>query len=68
MAPMVKNPPAMQETWVHFLGWEDPLEEEMATQLLRGFRSGASGKEPTSAGDVRDLILVIPGLPWWLRW
>ena len=21
----------MQETWVHFLGWEDPLEKEMAT-------------------------------------
>ena len=28
---MVKNPPAMQETWVRFLGWEDPLEKEMAT-------------------------------------
>ena len=28
---MVKNPPAMQETWVRSLGWEDPLEEEMAT-------------------------------------
>ena len=28
---MVKNPPAMQETWVWSLGWEDPLEEEMAT-------------------------------------
>ena len=28
---MVKNPPAMQETWVQFLGLEDPLEEEMAT-------------------------------------
>ena len=28
---MVKNPPAMQETWVQFLGWEDPLEEGMAT-------------------------------------
>ena len=28
---MVKNPPAMQETWVQFLGWEDPLEKEMAT-------------------------------------
>ena len=27
----VKNPPAMQETWVRSLGWEDPLEEEMAT-------------------------------------
>ena len=31
MTQMVKNPPAMQETWVHFLGWEDPLEEGMAT-------------------------------------
>ena len=26
-----KELPAMQETWVRFLGWEDPLEEEMAT-------------------------------------
>ena len=34
MAQRVKNMPAMQEmqeTWVPFLGWEDPLEEEMAT-------------------------------------
>ena len=28
---MVKNPPAMWETWVQFLGWEDPLQEGMAT-------------------------------------
>ena len=28
---MVKNLPAMQEIWVHSLGWEDPLEEGMAT-------------------------------------
>ena len=28
---MVKNPPAMQETWVPSLGWEDSLEEGMAT-------------------------------------
>ena len=28
---MVKNPPVMQETRVCSLGWEDPLEEEMAT-------------------------------------
>ena len=27
---LVKNPPAMQETWVQFLSWEDPLEKEMA--------------------------------------
>ena len=29
--PVVKNPPAMQETQVRPLGWEDPLEKEMAT-------------------------------------
>ena len=28
---VVKNPPAMQETWVGSLGWEDPLEKDMAT-------------------------------------
>ena len=27
----VKNPPAMWETWVQSLGWEDPLEEDVAT-------------------------------------
>ena len=31
MAQVVKNLPAMQETWVQSLGWEDPLEEDMAT-------------------------------------
>ena len=31
MAQMVKNPPAMQETWVRSLGWDDTLEEGMAT-------------------------------------
>ena len=31
VAQMVKNPPAMQETWVQSPGWEDPLEKEMAT-------------------------------------
>ena len=31
MAQTVKNPPAMWETWVQSLGWEDPLEEGMAT-------------------------------------
>ena len=29
-AQMVKHLPAMQETWVRFLGQEDPLEKEMA--------------------------------------
>ena len=29
---MIKNPPAMQETWVRSLGQKDTLENEMATQ------------------------------------
>ena len=29
---VVKNPPAKQETWVWSLGWEDPMEKEMATR------------------------------------
>jgi len=31
VAQMAKNPCAMQETWVLALGWEDPLEEGIAT-------------------------------------
>ena len=31
MAQVIKNPPAMQETWVQSLGWKDPPEEGMAT-------------------------------------
>ena len=31
VAQAVKRLPAMQETWVRSLGWEDPLEEGMAT-------------------------------------
>ena len=31
IAKLVKNPPAMQETLVRFLGWEDPLEKGEAT-------------------------------------
>ena len=31
VAQMVKNPPAIRETWVRSLGWEDPLEEGMGT-------------------------------------
>ena len=31
MAQRLKHLPAMRETWVRSLGWEDPLEKEMAT-------------------------------------
>ena len=30
VAQLVKNPPAMRETWVQSLGWEDPLEKGKA--------------------------------------
>ena len=32
VAHLVKNLPAVPETWVWSLGWEDPLEKGMATQ------------------------------------
>ena len=31
VAQLVKNPPAMQETWIRSLGWKDPLEKGKAT-------------------------------------
>ena len=31
VAQIVKSSPAMKETWVRLLGWEDPLEEVIAT-------------------------------------
>ena len=31
VAQSVKSLPTMQESWVRFLGWEDPLEKEVAT-------------------------------------
>ena len=35
VAQLVKNLPAMQETWVRFLGWEDPLEKGKAAQTVK---------------------------------
>ena len=34
MAQLVKSLPAMWETWVQSLGWEDPLEENITTTLV----------------------------------
>ena len=31
LAQLVKNPPAIRETWVRSLGWEDPLEKGKTT-------------------------------------
>ena len=34
VAQLVKSPPAMRETWVRSLGWENALEKETATTLV----------------------------------
>ena len=57
---MVKNPPAMQETPVWFLGWEDPLEKGYAIHFsFLGLPCGSAGTEAAcNAGDLGS----IPGL------
>ena len=38
VAQTIKNPSAVQETWVRFLGWEDLLEEDMTTHSSIAWR------------------------------
>ena len=69
MAQMVKNLPAMQETWVQSLRQEDPLEKEMATHssILPGEFHGQRSlvgyspwghKESNMAGQLIDLTCL----------
>ena len=60
IALLVKNPPAMQETPVWFLGLEDPqIRDRLPTAVFLGFPCGLAGKE--SACSVGDLVFI-PGL------
>ena len=53
VAQLVKNPPAIQETLVQFLGWEDPLEKgSLPSPVFLGFPGGSAGK--ASAYNVGD--------------
>ena len=46
LAQMVKNMPAMQETWVQSLGWEYRLEKRMATHsTVLAWKIGSDSKE-----------------------
>ena len=63
IAQLVKNLPAMQETLVLFLGWEDLLEKgqssSVPTPVFLGIPCGSTGKETTC--NMEDLGLI-PGL------
>ena len=61
MAQLVKNPPAMRETWVRSLGWKIPRRgrDRLPTLVFLGFLCGSAGKE--SACNMGDLG-SIPGL------
>ena len=60
MAHMVKNLPAMQETRVQSLGWEDPLEKEMATTLvfLPGKSQGQRSLGATVHGVTKEFDMI----------
>ena len=58
-AQPVKNPPAMQETLVRSLGWEDLEKGTVRSPVSLGFSSGSESKESScSAEDLGS----IPGL------
>ena len=54
LAQSVNNPPAVQETWVQPLGWEDPLEEGMATHS-----SILAWRIPMDRGNWRAAVHVV---------
>ena len=64
IAQLVKNPPALQETPIWFLGQEDPLEKgRLPTPVFLGFPYGSAGKKSTcNAGDL-GLILGLGRSP-----
>ena len=59
VAQLVKNLPAMQESLVLLLGWEDSLKNRLHTPLFLGFPGGSDSKESTC--NMGNLSLI-PGL------
>ena len=52
MGKPVKNPPAMQETWVQSLGQEDPLEEENCNPLQYSWEKAMAPHSSTVAWKI----------------
>ena len=57
MAQSVKNLPAVQETWVLFLGQEDPLKEEMTTHSSIVARQIPRTEEPSGLQSTRSQVV-----------
>ena len=75
IAQLVKNPPAMQKTWVQFLGWEDPLEKEkLSTPVFwpgefHGLRSPWGRKESDTTEQLAlHCVSFRPQLRWLFLW
>ena len=69
-AQSVNNLPAMQETQARFLGWEDPLEKEMATHSsILAWRipkdRGAWRATVHGVARVGHDLVTIPPQVWW---
>ena len=80
MAQTAKNLPAMREAWVQSLGWEDPLEQGMATHSsLLVLPCGSADKEsacnaeglgwedPLEKGKATHSSILAWSIPWTVR-
>ena len=59
MAQLVKNPPAMWETWVRSFDWEDPLEKGKAAHSV--FWSGEFYGQRSLASCTMESVMMIGG-------
>ena len=60
VAQLLKNPPTIQETWVQFLSWEDPLEKGKATHSnILAWRSSwtTQGRKESDTTEQLSLLL-----------
>ena len=67
MAQMVKNPPAIWETWVRSLGWEDPLKSVATHSSILAWRipvAGGTGWAIAQGVANSQTRLSDFGLPW----
>ena len=57
VAQLVKNPPAMQETWAPSLGWKDPLQKGLAGHPLQYFRASLVAQLVKNLPAMRETLV-----------